>query len=157
MTLDVEMPEPPSLRGLQSHEAYEAIDMTDQELTDDHRREELAAVLEEGAWADAFDDWAEETYLSEAEFAAASERGLFEALDFYWDPANDEVGYRSPSVPDGVRDDFEDPDGVAEELDALGRTVSEVLENDYLRRDEDDFGFFAGQSGDEERDGDADL
>jgi hypothetical protein len=156
MTLDVEPPDPPSLRGPQSRGDYEAIDM-DEEAIDDYRREEVAAVLEEGAWVDAFDDWAEQTYLSEPDFAAARDHGLFEALDFYWEPADDEVGYRSPDVPEDARADFEDPGGVAAALDTLGRTVSEVLENDYLRRDENDFGFFAGQGGDEERDSDADA
>jgi hypothetical protein len=157
MSLDVEPPDPPALRGPQSRGEYDAIDMTEQEVTDDYRREEVAAVLEDGAWADAFEEWSEHTYLSAAEFETARERGLVEQFDFYWDPATDEVGYRSPTVPEWSRDAFEDPGGVAAELDALGRVVSEVLENDYLRRDENDFGFFddgteAGADEDRSRD-----
>jgi hypothetical protein len=52
MTLDVEVPDPPSLRRPQSRGEYEAIDMTDREPTDDHRREELEGFLREGAWQD---------------------------------------------------------------------------------------------------------
>lgn len=143
MSLDVEPPDPPSLRGPQSRGTYEAIDL-DEEPTDDYRHEELATALEEGAWADAFVDWAEDTFLTESEFETAREHGLFEAFDFYWEPADDEVGYQSPELQEPG--DFEDPNGIADELDTLGRVVSEVLENDYLRRDENDFGFFDDES-----------
>ena len=129
MTLDVEMPDAPSLRGPQSRGEYAAIDMTDQDLEDDHRREEIADVLREGAWRDAFAEWAAHTLLSEAEFETVVELELFEGFDFYWDPTTDEVGYRAPTVPDADRDAFEDVQGVDEALDSLGRILSEVLEN----------------------------
>jgi hypothetical protein len=145
MTLDVEVPEAPSLRGPQSRGEYAAIDMTDQEPVDDYRREEVAEVLADGAWQDAFEEWAAHTLLSETEFERVVELGLLEELDLYWDPAADEVGYRAPTVPEADRSAFEDVQGVEEALDALGRVVSEVLENDYLVRDADEFGFFADE------------
>jgi hypothetical protein len=52
------------------------------------------------------------------------------------------VGYRAPTLSDDERGTFDDPNGIEAELDSLGRVVSETLENDYLLRDEDEFGFF---------------
>ena len=143
MVLDVEAPDPPSLRGPQSRGEYDAIDMTDREPTDDYRREELAGVLRDGAWQDAFEEWAGQTLLTDAEFGTVRELGLLERLDLYWDPSTDDVGYRAPTLSDDERGAFDDPDGIDAELDSLGRVLSETLENDYLLRDEDEFGFFA--------------
>lgn len=143
MSLDVETPDPPTLRGPQSRGEYEAIDMADEQPEDDYRREEIAAVLEEGAWRDAFEEWAEHTDLSVDQFEAVRRGGLLEEFDFYWKPTTDDVGYRAPTVADEDGGAFDDPGTVEAELDALGRTVSEMLENDYLLRDEGEFGFFA--------------
>ena len=143
MVLDVEVPDPPSLRGPQSRGAYEAIDMTDQVPTDDYRREELEGALQEGAWQDAFEEWAAHTLLVDAEFERIVELGVIDRFDFYWDPATEEVGYRAPALNGEEREAFDDPDGVDAELDSLGRVVSESLEDDYLVRDETEFGFFA--------------
>lgn len=143
MALDVEVPDPPPLRGPQSRGEYEAIGAADEEATDDYRREELAAVLREGAWRDAFEEWAEHTYLTEEEFRTVAELGLVERFDLRWEPATDDVGYRAPTLAGEEREAFEDPSGVEEELDSLGRVLSETLENDYLLRDDDEFGFFA--------------
>lgn len=143
MVLDVEAPDPPSLRGPQPRGEYEAVDVTDEEATDDYRREELAAVLREGAWQYAFEEWAEHTLLTDAEFRTVAELGLVERFDLYWDPTTDDVGYRPPTLSEEEREAFEDPSGIEAELDSLGRVVSETLENDYLLRDEEEFGFFA--------------
>jgi hypothetical protein len=143
MPLDVDVPDAPSLRGPQFRGEYEAIDMTDQEPADDYRREVLEDFLEEGAWQDAFEEWTEFTALSAEEFRTVRDQELIERFDFYWDPATDEVGYRAPSLADDERAGFDDPDGVEGELDSLARVVSEVLENDYLLRDDEEFGFFA--------------
>jgi hypothetical protein len=64
------------------------------------------------------------------------------------------VGYRAPTLPEDEREAFDDPDGIEAEIDSLGRVVSEVLENDHLLRDEDEFGFFADEAtGEEEFEG----
>ncbi|MDY7081520.1 MAG: hypothetical protein SXQ77_03725 [Halobacteria archaeon] len=98
MTLNVELPEPPSLSGSQSRGDYDAIDMTDEEIGDDYRREEIEVILEDGAWQDAFEDWQEETYMSEEEFEKVVELGLIDEFDIYWKPATDQTGYRAPSL-----------------------------------------------------------
>lgn len=142
MVLDAEVPDPPPLRGPQSRGEYEAIDATERP-TDDYRREELEGVLQEGAWRDAFEEWAEHTLLTDGEFERIVELGLLERLDLYWEPATDDVGYRAPTLTEAEREAFDDPDGIDGELDSLGRVVSEILENDYLVRNEEEFGFFA--------------
>ncbi|WP_226483022.1 hypothetical protein [Natrinema amylolyticum] len=146
MTLDVEVPDPPRLHGSQDPGDYDAVDEPDERTGDNVRREALADFLEAGAWEDAFDEWARDTYLSETEFRAVREAGLLERLDFYWNQSAEDVGYRAPAVPDDLaatREGLDDVDiqGIEEELDSLGRTVSEVLENDYIHRDGEEFGY----------------
>lgn len=154
MGLDVDIPAAPSLSGPQSRGEYEAIDMTDREPDDDYRRDELGGFLADGAWQDAFEEWAEHTAMSDAELETVVARDLVDAFDFYWDPSDDQVGYRAPELAADDRDAFEDPGGVESELDSLGRVVSEMLENDYLLRDDEDFGFFADdETGKELEDG----
>lgn len=145
MGLDVEIPDPPSLYGPQPRDGYEAIDMTDQDTEDDYRREEIENFLLDGAWEEAFGQWADTTSLSEQEFREISNLGVIDQFDFYWDPATDEMGYMAPSLPEEARDTFGSGDirEFESELDSLGREVSEMLENDYLLRDDEQFGFFA--------------
>jgi hypothetical protein len=146
MSLDVAVPDPPSLRGPRTRGEYEAIDAPADESEsggDDYRREDLAGILAEGAWPDAFEEWAAGTTLSEEEFETVQSLELV-----------DEAGYRPPELSGEASEAFDDPDGVEAELDTLGRILTEVLENDYLLRDEETFGFFAddytGEPGNEE-------
>ncbi|MDS0474271.1 hypothetical protein [Natrinema sp. 1APR25-10V2] len=146
MTLDVETPEPPTLRGPQDPGDYDAVDEPDERTGDSTRRENLADFLEAGAWEDAFDEWAADTYMNESEFRAVRELGLLEELDFYWNPSAEDVGYRVPTVPEDLTTQYDDIDegeveDVQDELAELGRTVSEVLENDYIHRDGEEFGY----------------
>jgi hypothetical protein len=147
MGLDAEPPEPPSLRGPGARGEYEAIGAPDEEVDDDYRREELEGFLRDGAWADAFEAWTEYTDLTEAEFGTVTRHDLIDRFDFYWDPGTDEVGYRPPELSEEIRAEVgaDDADLIEAELDDLGRVVSEVLENDYLRRDDETFGLFADE------------
>lgn len=151
MALDVTVPDPPSLSGPQPRDEYEAIDTPEEEPDDDYRRAEIAGILAEDAWYDAFEEWAAQTSLGESDFDVLVEYDLVEALDFYWDPASDQVGFRSPTLSDAIRRrlDYDDAAEIESELDSLGRIVSETLENDYLVRDEETFGFFADQDSEE--------
>jgi hypothetical protein len=143
MVLEVPVPDPPSLSHPQQHGEYEAIDMTDQEIEDDYRHEELEQFLQAGAWQDAFEQWATETDVTADAFQTLVERGVLDRFDFYWNPQTDETGYRAPALTPDERRTVDDPDVVELELDTLGRIVTEFLENDYLLRDEGDFGFFS--------------
>ncbi|WP_226040760.1 hypothetical protein [Natrinema sp. DC36] len=146
MTLDVEVPDPPRLRGPQNPGDYDAVDEPEERTGNDTRREDLADFLDAGAWEDAFDEWSADTYLTEDEFRAVLEGGLFAELDFYWNQSAEDVGYRTPTVPDelvATHDGLDQSDiaDLEEALDSLGRTVSEVLENDYIHRDGEEFGY----------------
>lgn len=146
MTLDVETPDPPTLHGPQDPNDYDAVDEPEDGMDDDSARRALAEFLREGAWEDAFDDWSDRTYLTEEEFQVVLDRGLLDEFDFYWNPAAEDVGYRAPAVPADLSETDDGPlekGDVEEELDDLGRTVSEVLENDYVHRSGDEFGFFS--------------
>jgi hypothetical protein len=144
MTLDVEIPDPPTLSGPQDPGDYDAVDEPEEWTGDDTRREALSDFLKAGAWEDAFDEWAADTYMAEDEFQTVLEFGLIEEFDFYWNQSAEDVGYRAPTVPDDAAHDGLDEDDVEdieEELDSLGRTVSEVLENDYILRNGSEFGY----------------
>lgn len=143
MALDVPVPDPPSLSGTQPLGEYEAIGSPADDPSADVRREAIADALAGGAWAAAFDEWTAETDISTAEFELLVRLGLFDAFDFFWDPATDDVGYRAPDLPDEARREFpgREADDVEDELDTLGRIVSEVLENAYLHSEGETFGF----------------
>ena len=144
MALDVPIPDPPSLHGPQPRGEYEAIDNPVEYPEDDNRRAELELILSDGAWNDTFEEWTTGTELTAAEFETVVDHGLIDGFDFYWDSSTDEVGYRSPPLPQAARDalDTDTVDEIETELATLGRVVSEMLENDYLLRDDETFGFF---------------
>ncbi|MCU4973020.1 hypothetical protein OB955_09725 [Halobacteria archaeon AArc-m2/3/4] len=149
MTLDVEIPEPPTIRAPQDPGDYDAVDEPEDWTGDTAPREALAEFLREGAWADAFDEWREQTYMGEEEFQLVLDLGLIDEFDFYWNPSAADVGYRAPTLPESgtlsASDETleeVDAEGIEEELDELGRTVSEVLENRYIDRSGEEFGFF---------------
>lgn len=144
MAIDVPVPDSPSLHGPQPRGEYEAIDNPVENPDDDYRRTELATILASGAWDDAFEEWAAQTELTPANFEVVVEYNLIDEFDFYWDATTDEVGYQSPTLPQAARDglDTEVVGNIESELDTLGRVVSEMLENDYLLRADEAFGFF---------------
>ncbi|OLZ41168.1 hypothetical protein A6E15_09290 [Natrinema saccharevitans] len=146
MSLDVEVPDPPSLHGSQHLGDYDAVEEPDERTGDNVRREALADFLEAGVWVDAFDEWAREPSLTDREFRLGREYDLLDAFDFDWNQSAEDVGYRTPSVPpDAVADhaDFDDVavETIEEELESLGWIVSEVLETDYIHRDGEEFGY----------------
>ncbi|WP_435365799.1 hypothetical protein [Haloarchaeobius sp. DYHT-AS-18] len=145
MALDVSIPDSPSLHGPQPRGEYEAIDNPVTNPEDDYRREEIASILSSGAWNDAFEEWAAQTGLTVDTFEVVMEYELINDFDFYWDATTDEVGYQSPTLPQAAREklDARTVEDIELELDTLGRVVSEMLENDYLLRDDEMFGFFA--------------
>lgn len=151
MALDVSVPDPPSLSGPQPGGEYEAIDTTAEVAEDDYRREEIQQILEDGAWHDGFEEWTTHTGLTADDFESVVERGLIDKFDFYWEPATDEVGYRSPTFSESARSELGvgDVADIESELDSLGRVVSEMLENDYLLRDDETFGFFDDEASEE--------
>ena len=147
MTLDVERPDPPRLSGPGDPGDYEAVEEPTEWTGDDAPREALAEMLAAGAWEDAFEEWRRETALSVEQFRTARELELFQRLDFHYNPNAEDVGYRVPSLPEGPEAladaglDKGDAREIEGELDDLGRIVSEVLENDYIHRSSEEFGY----------------
>ncbi|MFB6164284.1 MAG: hypothetical protein ABEJ31_03910 [Haloarculaceae archaeon] len=136
MGLDAEPPEPPRLRGDVAASEYDDVDVQG----DDYKREELQAFLEEGAWTQAFDEWAEHTDLDAEEFAIATDLDLFAEFDFFWDDFADRVGYHAPGLPEDWREREIHPEidswgtvsGINAALTEFGQTVCDVLEADYI-------------------------
>ncbi|MFC6988523.1 hypothetical protein ACFQJD_07010 [Haloplanus sp. GCM10025708] len=144
MTLDVDVPMPPDLTNRGVPAAFEAFDVAGSES--DFRREAVETALRDGAWREGFDEWCEYTDLSEDEFRALDELGLFRAFDFYWGPEDERLQYEAPDLPADWREQLstdavstlesEAESGgvdsrVNAELDELGHTVLETLDELY--------------------------
>jgi hypothetical protein len=153
MALDIEVPEPPDLsnRGMPRE-----FDWQEETLgSEDFYREDVEDLLQEGAWTEGVNEWAEYTNLDDADVRLVNELGLFQAFDFYWDPTDDRLRFDAPTIPDDWRErpateslDSSRVSMIDNELDDLGRAVQEVLE-DYVERDDvsTDFGWGADSYG----------
>ncbi|QPV64215.1 hypothetical protein I7X12_06215 [Halosimplex litoreum] len=147
MSLDAEVPDPPTLDDPEFPGDYDAVEAVADRTGEDGRRDALAEFLAEGAWEDGFVEWTDHTYLDADQFEAARALGLVDALDFYWNEAAGDVGYRAPELADDLPEPWgdrlarSDRADIEEALDELGRTVSEVLENRYVERGSEAFGY----------------
>ena len=136
MSLDVEAPPPPELERTVDPDEYEDASVAG----DDYRRAELSAFFEDGAWERAFDQWARETQLTEAEYAIVRDLALLERFDFFWDDFADRVGYHAPGIPEDWRERDVHPDlaswetvsGINAAMTELGQVVCDVLEEEYI-------------------------
>ncbi|MEF8838668.1 MAG: hypothetical protein V5A18_04080 [Haloarculaceae archaeon] len=144
MTLDVPVPEPPDLsnRGRPRDFDWEEAETLGSE---DFYREDLEDLLQEGAWREGFEEWAEYTDLDEAQVRVVDDLGLFQAFDFYRDPTDDHLRYDAPRVPEDWREgdgpeslDSSSVSAIEGELHDLGRAVHETLQ-EYLQRDESEY------------------
>lgn len=137
MSLDVAIPDPPSLNPDVDAAEYDDADVVSDT---DYRREELEAFLREGAWEQAWDEWAAHTELTEDEYAIVCDLGLLDRFDFFWDDFADRVGYHAPGIPEDWRERNYHPDldawstvsSINASLTELGQVVSDVLKNDYI-------------------------
>jgi len=130
MSLDVEVPDPPDLTNRPLPSGLEDADAIGSES--DLHREELEALLRDDAWEEGFEEWAEYTDLSEAEYRSVQAAGLLDTLDFYWDPVVEEVCFEVPDVPTGLTEPTEDGGRFRGELEDLSQTVVDVLEDGYV-------------------------
>ncbi|WP_276301594.1 hypothetical protein [Halorussus lipolyticus] len=136
MSLDVDEPSPPSLSTKVDASQYEDADVQG----DDYRRDELEEYLEDGAWADAFDEWAAHTDLDEDEYAIAQDLDMFEEFDFFWDSFADRVGYHAPGIPEDWKareyhpdiDSWNTVSGINAAMTEFGQIVCDVLEDNYI-------------------------
>ena len=80
MSLDVDPPEPPELAAVDPNE-YEDAEVAGGE----YRRDELEAFLHEGAWEEAFAEWAAGSDMDEDDWQIAVDLDLVSRFDFFWD------------------------------------------------------------------------
>ena len=105
-----------------------------------YHREELATFLREGAWEEAFTDWAADTSLSASQWQVVQDLELIDRYDFFWDDFADRVGYHAPGLPEDWQErnlhpeleSWGDVSGINAELTELGQRVCEVLKTDYV-------------------------
>jgi hypothetical protein len=137
MSLDVDVPDPPRLEP-----GVDASEYDDAEVAGgtDYRRDELDGFLQDGAWADAWAEWAAHTELDAEEFAVARELGLFEQFDFFWDGFAERVGYHAPGIPEDWKarelhpaiDSWSTVSAINAGLTELGQVVCDVLKDEYV-------------------------
>ena len=136
MSLNVDPPEPPELAHDMSVDEYEDADVQGEE----YRRDELQTFLDEGAWADAFAEWADHTDLGKGEWEIVLDLDLVSEFDFFWDDFAGRVGYHAPGLPEDWRERELHPDidswgtvsGINAGLTEFGQIVCEVLKEDYI-------------------------
>ena len=141
MGLDVDAPEPPELSFVDPNEYEDAtIGSGDVGADIDYRREELQGFFEDGAWEEAFEEWARDTDLEPFEYEIALDLDLFAEFDFFWDDFADRVGYHAPGIPEDWRERAYHPDldswgtvsAINAELTEFGQIVSVVLKEEYI-------------------------
>jgi len=139
MALDVEIPDPPDLTNRGRPRDFEMNDATD---TPDFHREDLETLLHDSAWTTGFEEWLDRTDLTVDHVEAVAASGLFQALDFYWHPADEQLRDDVPQVPEDWREqaaftdlDSSDVSLIRAELQDLGRTVREALADELERSD----------------------
>ena len=136
MSLDVELPEPPTLNAVDPNEYEDAEVVGDT----DYRREELEAFLKEGAWEEAFEEWTAGADMDAEDWRIVEDLELVSRFDFFWDDFADRVGYHAPGLPEDwkVRDLHPDLEswGTVSAINAglteLGQIVCEVLKERYI-------------------------
>jgi hypothetical protein len=136
MPLDVETPDPPELSHSIDADEYDDVEVQGEE----YRREELKQFLYNGAWDEAFTQWAADTDVDEAEFGIIQDLGLVQVFDFFWDDFADRVGYHAPGLPEDWREREIHPNldswGMVSSINAglteLGQLVCEILKEEYI-------------------------
>lgn len=135
MSLDTEIPAPPTLAAVDPNE-YDDAEVAGGE----YRRNELESFLNSGAWEASFTKWAATCDIDESEWRIVEDLELVDRFDFFWDSFADRVGYHAPGIPEDwkAREYHEDLDSWASVsainagLTELGQIVCEVLKDEYI-------------------------
>lgn len=136
MSLDVETPDPPELEEIDPNE-YDDADVVGDT---DYKRDEIERLLKQGAWEQAFTEWAEQTPLTESEFQIVTDLDMLQQFDFFWDSFAERVGYHAPGIPEDWKErkyhenikSWGTVSGINAGLTELGQIVCDVLKNDYI-------------------------
>ena len=135
MSLDVDPPAPPELSGVDPNEYDDA-----EVEGDEYRRDEMEQFLRDGAWEQAFEQWAATSDLDEDTWRIVEEIEMIARFDFFWDDFADRVGYHAPGLPEDWKqrdihpdlDSWERVSGINAGLTELGQIACEVLKEDYI-------------------------
>ncbi|MFC5279762.1 hypothetical protein ACFPM1_13490 [Halorubrum rubrum] len=135
MSLDIETPDPPELSAVDPNE-YEDAEVAGGE----YRRDDLSAFLREGAWEEAFAEWAADSDLDESDWRIIEDLGLVSRFDFFWDSFADRVGYHAPGVPEDWKeknyhadlDSWGSVSAINAGLTELGQVVCDTLKDEYI-------------------------
>ncbi|WP_138006612.1 hypothetical protein [Halalkalirubrum salinum] len=136
MALDVELPDPPEPTDIDPNEYDDAEIVGDT----DYHRDEIRDLLAEGAWADAFEEWAETTDVTAEDWAIVEDLSMLEAFDFFWDDFADRVGYHAPGIPEDWKErdlhpelnSWETVSSINAGLTELGQIVCDILKAEYI-------------------------
>ena len=109
-------------------------------MGNNYRKEELQEFLEEGAWNRAFNEWAEQTEVTENEFTIVTDLDLIQEFDFFWDSFAERVGYHAPGIPEDWKErnyheslgSWNTVSSINAGLTELGQIVCDVLADDYI-------------------------
>ncbi len=137
MSLDVAVPTPPTLEDQLDPAEYDDVEVVGET---DYRRDELEVYLREGAWEEAFGEWAIGTSVTEAEFEIIRDLELIDRFDFFWDDFAGRVGYHAPGIPEDWRerdlhpaiDSWGTVSSINAGLTELGQLVCDVLKDRYI-------------------------
>jgi len=136
MSLDAAVPDRPTLATNTDAAEYDDADVQG----DEYRRDELADALDDGAWADAFTEWSDDTTVDERTWAIVTDLDLLAEFDFFWDSFAGRVGYHAPGLPEDWRereihpdiDSWETVSSINAGLTEFGQVVCDVLAEEYL-------------------------
>ncbi|MFD1633854.1 hypothetical protein ACOZ4L_13545 [Haloplanus ruber] len=136
MSLDVPVPEPPELEEIDPNEYEDADVVGDTE----YKREEIEALLREGAWEAAFEAWADTTDIDEREFGIVTDLKMLRQFDFFWDAFAERVGYHAPGIPEDWKEREYHPEldswgtvsGINAAMTELGQMACDVLLDEYI-------------------------
>ncbi|WP_410764604.1 hypothetical protein [Haloferax sp. DFSO60] len=134
--LDVPVPDAPTLPKVDPNQYDDANIAADA----DFKRTELEQFLHDGAWADAFEQWAKETPVTETQWQIVLDLDLLTYFDFFWDDFADRVGYHAPGIPEDWKERQLHPEltswgqvsSVNAGLTELGQQACDVLKDDYI-------------------------
>ncbi|MFP4627958.1 MAG: hypothetical protein ACLFMX_03105 [Halobacteriales archaeon] len=130
MSLDVDPPAPPDLTNRGPPEGYDLEEGTT--AVGEFRRAELEEVLLDGAWNEAFREWAAYTDLTDEQYERAREANLIDDLDLYWDPTEERLRFDLPTLPPALAADSHLATVLRVELSDLGDTLVDIAERGYL-------------------------
>ena len=136
MSLTVDTPEPPELEAVDPNQYDDAEVVGDT----DYKRAEIEGFLQEGAWKDAFTEWAADTKLDADAYRIVTDLDLLSRFDFFWDSFAERVGYHAPGIPEDWKERNYHPDldswgsvsGINAGLTELGQIVCDLLKDEYI-------------------------